>query len=145
MGNANLNIRDAQLKTTTALPNGAANVSGGAIDLGLGTSADFVTLVNFLLSAPVLNTTQQPDAKTMIYDIIHSVNSDLSSPTTLYPGVLTQTGAGGVGAAAATFQFAVPVNVKRYVGVKATGSAAGNSTTASFSLEVIGAGVGTNA
>lgn len=142
MGNANLNIRDTQLKGTLALPNGAANTSGAAIDLGVGTSADFVTLVNFLITAPALTTTQQPDAKTLIYDVIHSVNSDLSSPTTLYPAVLTQTGAGGVGAAAATFQFAVPVNVKRYVGIKATGSAAGNSSAVSATLEVIGAGVG---
>lgn len=130
-------LRDTQLKGTLALPNGAANVSGAAIDLGHGVSGDFLAQSEFLLSAPALNTTQQPDAKTLIYDVVHSDNSDLSSPSTLYPGVLTQTGAGGAGAAAATFTFRVPVDVKRYVGIKATGSASGNSSTASATLELL--------
>src|SRR5262245_14859412 len=125
-----MKLKDAGLKGTLALPNGAANTSGAAIDLGLSAFGDFLANCEFILSAPALNTTQQPDAKTMKYDIIHSDNSDLSSPSTLYPTVVTQTGAGGAGAAATTFTFRVPVDSKRYVGVKATGSASGDSSAA---------------
>src|SRR5579871_2753209 len=115
-------LRDANLKSTVALPNGAANVSGAAIDLVLGSYGDLLANVEFVLTAPALNTTQQPDAKTMTYDVIQSDNADLSSPIALYPGVIVQTGAGGAGAAGATFTFRVPVDAHRYIGVKATGS-----------------------
>ncbi len=130
-------LKDANLKGTQALPNGAANVSGAALDLGLTAFGDLLANVEFLLTAPALTTTEQPDAKTMTYDVIHSDNADLSSSVTMYPGVLVQTGAGGAGAAGATFTFRVPVDVKRYVGIKATGSAAGNSSTKSLTLEAL--------
>jgi len=132
-----LKLKDALLKGTLVLPNGAANVSGAGIDTATGPFGDVIANVEFLLTAPVLTTTEQPDAKTLTYDIIQSNNSDMSSPTALYPGVLVQTGAGGVGAALATFTFRVPVDVQRYVGIKATGSAAGNSTTKSATLEAV--------
>src|SRR6185312_3015431 len=114
-----------------------ANTSGASIDLGLGTYDDFVAEAEFLLTVPALTTTQQPDAKTLTYDVRMSDNADLSSPTTLYPGVLVQTGAGGAGAATATFTFRVPVDVKRYVFIKATGSASGDSSGANATLEVV--------
>jgi hypothetical protein len=130
-------LKDANLKGTLVLPNGNANASGAALDLGLTAFGDFVAQAEFLLTAPALTTTEQPDAKTLTYDIIQSDNADLSSPVALYPGVLVQTGAGGAGAAGGTFTFRVPVDVKRYVGVKATGSAAGNSSTKSATLEAL--------
>jgi hypothetical protein len=132
-----LQIRDALLKFSKTLPNGAANVVGATVDLALSAFGDFLAQAEFLLSVPALTTTQQPDAKTLTFDVIHSDNADLSAPVTLYPGVLVQTGAAGAGAAAATFTFRVPLDVKRYLGIKATGSATGDSSAASFTLEVL--------
>jgi hypothetical protein len=73
----------------------------------------------FLLTAPAMTTAQMPDAKTMKYDILYSVNADLSAPTTYITAAITQTGAGGVGCAAATFRFRLPSDALRYVGFKA--------------------------
>lgn len=132
-------MRDANLKVTRALPNGAAAVTSTSIDNGKRTSQAYQRgdAVEFLLSAPAMNATEMPDAKTMIYDIIHSDNSDLSSPSILYDNVITQTGAGGVGCAAATKRVRLPSDAKAYIGFTATGSAAGNATTASATLEAV--------
>jgi len=54
-----------------------------------------------------------------------------------YPGVIVQLGAGGAGAAAATFTARLPVDVKRYVRVKAVGSVAGDASAASLTFEVL--------
>ena len=132
------NVRDSQLIVTRALPNGAANVTSNAIDLGVvGANTDFLALCELLISAPAMGATPMPDAKTMKYDIIHSDNSDLSSPVTLIAAAITQTGAGGVGCAAATYRWKPPTNVKRYIGVKATGSAAGDATGSTAKVELL--------
>lgn len=137
MGNT-YGVRDASMKATRALPNGAAAVTQTAgIDLQNSTRGDFVAPIEFLLSAPAMGATPMPDAKTMKYDIIHSDNADLSSPATLIAAAITQTGAGGVGCAAATYRWRPPTNVKRYVGVKATGSASGDATGSSFTFEAL--------
>ncbi|CAN5409311.1 hypothetical protein BH11PLA2_BH11PLA2_34560 [soil metagenome] len=132
-----LNKRDAALKTTDALPNGAATAYSTPIDLSKGAFGDFVALVEFLLTCPALNVTQQPDAKTLTYAIETAIDLAFTSPIALYPGVVVQTGAGGVGCLAATFRFRAPATVSRYVRVKAVGSATGNSSTASMNLEVL--------
>jgi hypothetical protein len=140
MGMANThNLRDAALKLTRALPNGAATVTAAtAIDTGQTTnigSQDGVS--EYLLTAPAMTTAQMPDAKTMKYDILFSANADLSAPTVYITSAITQTGAGGVGCAAATFRFRLPSDALRYVGFRATGSAAGDATGASATLEVL--------
>jgi hypothetical protein len=133
------NLKDAALKLTRALPNGAASVTTAtAIDLGQSTSLGAApTEAEFLLTAPALTTTELPDTVTMKYDVIMSDNSDLSSPVTLYATVITQTGAGAAGAAAATFRFDIPSDAKRYLGFKATNSGAGNASGKSATLEVL--------
>jgi hypothetical protein len=132
-----LNMRDALMKVTRALPNGGANVTSGSIDLGQGTNGEFVTPTEFLLSAPAMATGVMGDGKTMKYDILMSDSSDLSGPTTLIVSAITQTGAGGAGCAAADYRFRLPSNVKRYIGVKATGSTTGDATGSSCTLEAL--------
>lgn len=132
-----LNMRDALLKVTRALPNGAANVTSTSIDLGQGSNGEFVTLTEFLLSAPAMATGVMGDGKTMKYDILMSDSSDLSGPTTLIAAAITQTGAGGAGCAATDYRFRLPSNVKRYLGVKVTGSASGDATGSSCTLEAL--------
>jgi hypothetical protein len=133
-----MELRDAGLKLTRALPNGAANVSSSSIDTGNSASQGSQPgEVEYLLSAPAMNATQMPDAKTMKYDILFSDSADLSGPTTYITAAITQTGAGSAGCAAATFRFRLPSNANRYIGFKATGSASGDSTTATATLEAL--------
>jgi hypothetical protein len=134
---AGFNVRDALNKVTRALPTGASSVTSTAITLGNSTRGDFVAEVECLVTAPALAVGQLANASTMTYDIVHSVNSDLSSPATIAPGVIVQTGAGGVGAAAATFRWVPPTNVRGYIGLKATNSAAADASAASATLELL--------
>lgn len=132
-------LRDASLLITRALANGAANVTSTGIDTGKTTAQGQAPgAAELLLSAPAMNTTQMPDAKTMKYDIVEADSADLgTNPVTVVAAAITQTGAGGVGCAAATYRYRVASDGKRYVGFKATGSASGDSTTASATLEVV--------
>lgn len=130
-------IKDELLKVTKALPNGAAAVTSDSIDTGKSSRGDHLAPCELLLSAPALTTTQQPDAKTLTYDILGSDNADLSAPSVTVAGVIVQTGAGGAGAAAAEYRYALPSNGPRYWGFKATGSASGNSSTASGTIQMV--------
>jgi hypothetical protein len=62
------------------------------------------------------------DAATMKYDVVTSASSDMSSPTVVALTILTQTGAGGAGAAAASQRFRLPTNCQRSIGVRGTKS-----------------------
>lgn len=132
-----LALKDAQVKGTRALPSAASTtVDGAAIDLGHGAFGDFVAQVEFKLTAPAVTTTMVPDTRTQTYSIIHSDNSDLSSPTVLISSLITQTGAGGAGAATTNATFRVPVDVKRYLGVRiVSGASTTDSSAVSATLE----------
>ena len=132
-----LALKDTQVRNTRALPAAAsATVDGAALDLGHGNFGDFVAQAEFKLSAPAVNATMAPDTRTFTYSIIHSDNSDLSSPTVLYSSVIVQTGAGGAGAAAATYTCRPPVDVKRYVGVRiVSGVSTGDASSVAATLE----------
>lgn len=130
-------LKDALMKVTKALPNGAASVTSDAIDLGHSSRGDFLANAELLITAPALVVGDLANTETMKYDIIHSDNSDLSSPATLITAAITQTGAGGAGAAAATYSWRPPVDVKRYIGVKATNSGAGDASDKSMTLEMV--------
>lgn len=120
-------LKDTQLKNTRALPAAASStVDGGAIDLGHGSKGDFVAQAELKISAPAVTTTMAPDTRTFTYSVIHSDNADLSSPSVLYSSVITQTGAGAAGAEATDVTVRLPVDVKRYVGVRVV---SGASTT----------------
>ena len=130
-------LKDAQVKNTRALPAAASTtVDGAALDLGHGSFGDFVANAEFKLSAPALNATMAPDTRTFTYSIIHSDNADLSSPSVLYASVLVQTGAGGAGAAGASFTCRLPVDVKRYVGARiVSGVSTGDASSVAATLE----------
>ena len=134
-----LALKDNQVKNNRALPaTASATVDGAALDLGHGSFGDFVAKAEFKLSAPALNATMAPDTRTFTYSIIHSDNADLSAPTVLYPSVIVQTGAGGVGAAAASFTWRPPVDVKRYIGVRiVSGISTGDASSVSATSEAL--------
>ena len=128
-------LQDKALNVTGALPAGATTTKTSAIDLGNSANGDFSADVEFLLEAPALTVTQLPNTKTVTYDVITSVNSDLSSPTVVYAGFVVQTGAGGAGAAAQSPRFRLPSNVRRYLGIQATGIATVAASDATMSLK----------
>jgi hypothetical protein len=130
------NLKDAQLKVSKALPNGAAAVTSTSIDTA-SVAGDQPGDVEFLLTGPALATGVMGDAKTMIYDIIHSDAADLSGSSILHDNALTQTGAASAGCAAATKRFRLPSDAKRYIGFTATGSATGDCSGSSATLEAV--------
>lgn len=132
-------VSDAQLSKSTALPTGASSVTqASGLDINQTTNGDFlVPTCELLISAPAVTTGMLADAATIKYDVVTSANSDLSSPTIIAATVLTQTGAGGAGAAAASVRFALPSDVKRYVGVKATKSGAGDASSVSVTAQFV--------
>jgi hypothetical protein len=74
----------------------------------------------------------------MKYSILmDSVNPIDGSSTVLYLDLITQTGAGGAGAAGATKRFKLPSDALRIIGFRAVNSAAGNASAASATLEVL--------
>jgi hypothetical protein len=127
-------VEDALASVTRALPASTTAVSNTTgIDLGAGTKSDFTARGELLLSAPLVTTGQLPDTKLFTYDIIDSVNADMSSPRILAPGVIVQTGAGAAGAAAATYRFKPPTNVRRYIAMRITPSASGTGDASAAS------------
>jgi hypothetical protein len=131
-------VADGGMRQTKALPNGAANTSTNGFDLEQSTRGSLTGMKPELyIEAPALNVTEQPNSKTMIYSVEHADDSAFSGVAVLYSAVLTQTGAGGAGAAAATRRLALPTDVKRYVRVKATGSASGDSSTKSMTVSLL--------
>lgn len=132
-------LKDAAMKGTRILPSAASTtVDGAALDLKKRTRDDFVADCEFLLSVPALNTTILPDTRTMSHSIIHSDNADLSAPTVLMSNVIVQTGAASAGAAADTYRFRLPTNVKRYIGVRVVSGASTTTAVAvSDTLEML--------
>jgi hypothetical protein len=129
-------IGDALLKQTKTLPATATTATTSAIDLGHGTNGQNLADHEFVLEAPALTTGELGDTNTIIYDVITSASSDLSSPTTVIDNIITQTGAGGAGAAAVTKRFRLPSDCQRYVGVVATASAADDASAKSMVLSL---------
>ncbi len=135
MTNKQRMLRDAELQVTKALPNGAATVNSGSIDLEHSTNGVHVADCELLIEAPALATADLPDTKTMTYDVEHS--DDDSSWSDLANGVLVQTGADGAGAAAATARVRLPSTVKRYVRAVATNSGAGDASDKSVTAGLV--------
>jgi hypothetical protein len=78
-----------------------------------------------------------PNSETVKYTVQHDDDSAFGTVADLYPDVLTQTGAGGAGAAAASKRYAIPVDCKRYIRVKAVNSGAGNASAKSLTHELL--------
>lgn len=134
------NVRDANIGTSDALPNGATHIHTTAIDLGTSSRAAFDggQKVELLIEAPALTTGQLGDGNTMTYEVYHDTDSAFGTEVSVYGGPnLTQTGAAGAGAAATRKRVALPTDVKRYVRVKVTNSAAGNASTVKVAVNLV--------
>ena len=135
---ANHNIKDASFVKTKALGTSDGTVVTVGMDLG-ALSARGARLENceLLIEAPVLDATQLPNGDTNTYSIETDDDVAFGSAKIVANGVIIQTGAGGVGAAAATARFKIPSDCERYIRVKSilagtTGDCSASSMTASL-------------
>jgi hypothetical protein len=136
-------LYDQSLTQTGALPNGAASSNTTAIDLGLNTTwADVEAEMEFEVDAPVLTTAQLANGSTMSYSVWMSATANLASPVLIYQNIIVQTGAGGVGAPAATARFKLsaepggPGSGLRYLFAQAINSGPGNCSGTAMILNV---------
>lgn len=133
-----LSVKDAELKDVKALPGSATTIYSDGIDTGVTPNGVQPAEVEYLLTAPALTTQELGDAATMKYSIIADTVKPLdASSEVLIPDCIVQTGAGGAGAAAATYRFRLPSNAGRIIGFKATNSAAGDASDKSGTLEAL--------
>jgi hypothetical protein len=128
-------FKDLQLIKTSALPAAAANNSTAAIDLqqaAAGVNLDKVDVEVAVPAVPALANT-----KTLTLTIQDSANgTDFDA----IPGLATLvlTGAGGVGAAAATRTVKLPTSARRYIRANAAVEADGGSNIAvSYSISLL--------
>lgn len=124
-------------RVTKALPNGAATIYTDGIDLGHSANGRPPAGIELLITAPALVVGDLANGDTMTYVVQHDTDSAFGTAVSLYGTVLTQTGAGGVGAAAATKRVALPSDVNRYVRVAATNSAAGDASDKSVIVALV--------
>lgn len=128
-------IRDAQLKTTKAMPAAAANNNHDGIDLGAVTPGVTGEGVEVLLTVPALPALA--DTKIATFTFQDSAdNATFAAIPEL--ATLTRTGAGGVGSAATTRCVRLPSTARRYIRVnQAVEAAGGDSTAVSTTVEVL--------
>lgn len=132
-------LKDREVKITRALPGSNTTVyATPGIDTGVTPAGVQPDGVEYLLTAPALTTAQLGDAATMKYSILmDTVDPVDASSVVLFADCITQTGAGGAGAAAATFRFKLPSNATRILGFKITNSANADASAASATLEAL--------
>jgi hypothetical protein len=132
-------VGDGLLNLSLALPNaGGGTVTSASLDTGQTTAMGTATGdLEFLLTAPALNTTQLPDGETATYQIVMADDSGLTvNATQLFGQAILQTGAAGSGAALATVRFRLPSTAQRYFGMAVVVSGgAGDCRAASATLQ----------
>lgn len=104
------------------LPASAGATNGDSIDLG---AAVLVDAVKATITAPALTVTELPDAETVVYKIQESADDATFADLAGYGAVLTQTGAGGAGAAASVVNIGLPITTARYIRLVSTLSTSG--------------------
>ncbi|WP_373649019.1 hypothetical protein [Schlesneria sp. DSM 10557] len=134
-------VADGLLTKSIAMPTGASAVTTPGIPLDQTANGDFVAFCELEFTAPALTTGMLGDAATVIYAIVTGASVDangvIQSPTVIANAVLTQTGAGGAGAATSKKRFRLPTDVVGYVGVRATKSASGDASSVSLVAKLL--------
>ena len=118
-------MRDAGLQASISLPVGATPVVSNALDIGpVSSFGSYAPSINgeFLLEAPALTVAQLPNGESVAYDVVTSVNPDLSSPVIVSGSAVVQLGAGGVGAVGNSVRVRPTSDVLRYFGFQARGT-----------------------
>jgi len=131
------NRRDAALKVTKALPGSATTVYSDPIKIGHAAKGDFLAECEVLISAPALNATRLPDTQTVTYFLQCDDNLAFASAAGVGGVLITQTGAGGTGAAAATKRIRLPTDVEGYIRLGMTKTGAADASGVSGTLEML--------
>jgi hypothetical protein len=127
-------LKDLNLSVSTALPAAGAAITGVGIDT-VGVNPGRIPNVELFLEVPA--TPLLVDAKTIIYSFYDSADGVTYAAMADLPTV-TSLGAGGVGAAAVSRRFKIPISARRYIAVNAAVLAAGGSNIAvSFTLSLV--------
>jgi hypothetical protein len=119
-------LQDLNLVANKALPAAGAAASTTALDLNTITPGR-VPRVEMFISVPAVPALV--DTKTIIHVVEDSADNVTFAAVSEIPSS-TQTGAGGVGAAAISRQFKAPISLRRYVRLTSTVLAAGGDNTA---------------
>lgn len=133
---------DASLIKTKALPEAAGTgtatetVYTDAIDTMKTEHGHQLANVEYEIVAPALVVGDLANGDTMTYDVQVDDDAEFGSATTLIAGAIVQTGAGGAGAAAATYRFRLPHDCPRYVRVAATNNGNGDASDKSVTFQV---------
>lgn len=133
-------VKDAQLTDSKTLPSSAGAVNSTGLDTQAINAfvGERLQDCEFELVAPALNATQLPNAATATYKIQVDTVSNFGSAADLIAGAIVQTGAGGVGAATASFRFRVKSTEKRYIrAVCTTASTPGDCSASSMILRMV--------
>lgn len=131
-------VQDAALQVTKSMPASNTTAVSTGIDLGHGLKGDFLANMELQVSVDAMTTGQLGDAATHTFDIEHDTDPAFGTTAAIMKGVLVQTGAGGVGAAAAAASVRLPVDVKRYVRAKVTKSDNVNASAKNFYIKLLG-------
>ena len=134
-------LKDEQLKNVTALPSSNTNVTSKGIDLGSNATGDFVADVEFLVTLDAVATGQLGNAATHKVDVVGGTSVDannvIQSPVTIAQAILTQTGAGGAGAASVSARYRAAADFPRYIGFKVNKSDAVDASAKYMTVEVV--------
>ena len=132
-------VLDANYIKTVSLPASAGSVNSSSLDLGdvvSGIPYATTETVNLQVVAPALNVTQLPNSATATYVIQDSADNSTFANISLL-GSQVQTGAGGAGAAAATYTWKLPPSTRRYIRVSVTtGTSPGDCSATSASIQL---------
>jgi hypothetical protein len=130
-------VQDFDTQVSKALPAGAATIYTDGIDLGHTANGRVPPGTELIVNAPALVVGDLGNGATMTYVVQMDSDSAFGSPTSIYGTVLTQTGADGTGAAAATKRVALPSDCERYIRVAATNSAAGDASDKTLEVTLL--------
>lgn len=135
--NANL-VQDYSTRVTKTLPASNTVAYSAGLDLGHTTNGRVPPGTEVRIKAPALAVGELSDAATMIYKLQMDTDAAFGSPTDFYGAVLlTQTGAGGVGAAAAEKRVALPSDCERYIRLAATANTNLDASAKSMEFNVL--------
>jgi len=128
-------IGDAALKIVTAIVAQNTNANTAKLDLGSPTAYAANEKLDLQLSVPA--TPSLANGQTLIFTVQDSADGiTFAAIPTL--AVLTLTGAGGVGAAAAAVVYRLPGSTREFINVNVAASAtAGNNTAVSSTWQLL--------
>ena len=126
---------DASLSETTTLPTGAGTSFTPALDLGHSDLA-LPPPVECQVEAPAVDGVELPDGETLRYWLEHASQSDFSDAEPLADVLFLQTGAGGLGAAAALHRIGFVSSTRRYVRLAVENSGAGDASAKPAALSL---------